>query len=122
MSALIEAFPQSPNQRAGDPTEVESHLALLSECVEDGRLTYEATRALTEQVQRTRLTGTQIRDLHREAWETIFPGGWAGLSPVERLEVYLLADALGLPDLAEQLEEVIDEHAEPKPDPTARYL
>lgn len=122
MSALIEAFPQSPNHRAEDPTEVESYLALLSECLEDGRLTYEETRAMTEQVQRTRLTGTQIRDLHREAWQTIFPGDWVGLSPVERREAYLLADALGLPDLAKQLEEVIDEHAEPKPDPTARYL
>ena len=70
---LIAAFPQSPNPRAGEPDEVEKYLALLAECVEDGRLTYEETRALTQQLQRTRLTGTQIRYVHQLAWESQFP-------------------------------------------------
>ncbi|OBK87380.1 hypothetical protein A5649_17735 [Mycolicibacter heraklionensis] len=125
MAELIAAFPQSPNPRAGEPDEVEKYLALLAECVEDGWLTYEETRALTQQVQRTRLTGTQIRYVHRQAWESQFPDHDRPLTevdPVSRRERYLMAEALGLHDLAHDIQAVIQSLDEPKPSPTARYL
>ena len=123
---LLASFPQSTRERNGDPVEVESYLALLAECVEDGRLTFDEARALSQQARRTRLTGTQLRDLHRQAWEATFPNekdaDWTGLAPVRRREMYLLADALGLPDLAAKINDVIKASAEPEPAAEARYL
>lgn len=124
MAALIDAFPQSPNAREGDAEEIERYLALLAESVEDGRLTHEETQALTQQAQLTRLTGTQLRELHRQAWQTLFPSAadWSALDPVSRREAYLLADSLGLTELADDILQAIEAMAEPEPDPTARYL
>ena len=125
MSELIAAFPQSPHPRAGDPDEVENYLALIAECVEDGRLTYEETRALTQQAQRTRMTGTQIRYVHQLAWESQFPDHdqpLADLDPTARRERYLMAEALGLDELANEIHAVIAECDEPPPDPAGRYL
>jgi len=56
---------------------------------------------LTQQVQRARLTGTQIRYVHRLAWESQFPNHDRPLTevdPVSRRERYLMAEALGLHD------------------------
>ena len=100
---LLASFPQSTRARDGDRVEVEAYLALLAESVEDGRLTFEEAQALTLQARRTRLTGTQLRG-PPPRMGCQFPDAkdatWAGLSPVRRREMYLLADALGLPDLA----------------------
>jgi DNA polymerase III epsilon subunit-like protein len=126
MSELLDSFPQSPKPRTGDPTQVEKYAALLTDAVDDGRLTYEEADALTRQARLTRLGGLQLRQLHQNAWETTYPdtkdADWATLAPVQRREMYLLADALGLPDLAEQINVVIQACAEPEPPPEARYL
>jgi DNA polymerase-3 subunit epsilon len=123
---LLASFPQSNRTRAGDPVEVEKYLALPAECVEDGRLTFDEAQALTRQARRTRLTGTQLRDIHRQAWEATFPDeqsvDWTDLPPVRRREMYLLADALGLSDLADKISTVINACAEPQPAAEARYL
>jgi DNA polymerase-3 subunit epsilon len=112
--------------RSGDPVEVEKYLALLAECVEDGRLTFDEAQSLTLQARRTRLTGTQLRDIHRQAWDATFPDeksiDWTDLSPVRRREMYLLADALGLSDLAAEITAVIKACAEPQPAAEARFL
>lgn len=125
MAELINAFPQSPHARAGDPNEVENYLALLAESIEDGWLTHEEIRALTQQVQRTRLTGTQIWYTHQLAWESQFPDRetpTAELDPNERRERYLMAEGLGLTDLAADIDAVIASLEEPKPDASARFL
>jgi hypothetical protein len=44
------------------------------------------------------------------------------LAPVKRREMYLLADALGLSDLAMRINDVMQACAEPAPPPEARYL
>jgi hypothetical protein len=89
-------------------------------------LPIEEASALTRQARRTHLTGTQLRQLHRQAWGAAFPDekdtDWASLAPVRRREMYLLADSLGLPELATQVNEVIQACAEPEPPPEARYL
>jgi DNA polymerase-3 subunit epsilon len=123
---LLASFPQSSRTRAGDAVEVEKYLALLAECVEDGRLTFDEAQSLTCQARRTRLTGTQLCEIHRQAWEATFPDekdvDWTDLSPVRRREMYLLADALGLSDLAAEINTVINACAEPQPAAEARYL
>lgn len=124
ITALIDAFPQSPHGRTGNPEEVDNYLALLADCVEDGQLTYEETNALTAQVQRTQFTGTQIRELHSQAWNSTFPGDndWFALDQTSRRERYLLADALGLTALAEEIHAAIVANVEPEPSAKARYL
>lgn len=126
VAELLTSFPQSPLARKGAPEEIEAYLALLAESVEDGLLTYEEAQALTGQARRTRLTGTQLWDLHRQAWEATFAdekdADWTALAPVRRREMYLLADALGLSNLAGQIKDAIDACAEPDPPAQARYL
>lgn len=126
VAELLDSFPQSPNPRAGDPLEAEKYVALLADAVADGRLTYEEADALTHQARRTRLTGPQLRELHRKAWDATYPvdkdADWHELAPVQRREMYLLADSLGLSDLADRINTVIQECAEPPPPPEARYL
>lgn len=125
MAGLINAFPQSPHSRTGDPDEVENYLALLAECIEDGKLTDEESRELIQQVQRSRLTGTQIRYVHQLAWQSQFQDyqkPTSELDPAERSERYLMAEALGLTELAKEIGAVMDELDEPEPDPSARYL
>lgn len=125
VTELLEAFPQSPVIRIGDPDAIRQYRAVLSDAVEDGRLTYEEAATLTDQARLTRLTGTQLRQLHQEAWETAFPehsSDWSALSANDRKEMYLLAEALGLTDLAEKLGCVIAASAEPPPAAEARYL
>lgn len=74
----------------------------------------------------TGLTGTQLRQLHRRAWDTAFNNEkdvpWTALTPVRRREMFLLADALGLTDLAGRVNAVIADCSEPEPRPEARYL
>ncbi|BBX84090.1 hypothetical protein MAUB_19630 [Mycolicibacterium aubagnense] len=41
VAELLDAFPQSPTPRHGDPTEVDTYRNLLAHAVEDGRLSYE---------------------------------------------------------------------------------
>jgi DNA polymerase III subunit epsilon len=126
VAALLESFPQSPTPRRGDPAEIDRYRALLDEFVEDGRLTFEEAATLSSQARRTRLNGTQLRSLHRDAWLSAFGqdahGDWTTLTPVHRREMWLLADALGLADLATEIGEVIDRCTEPPPPPQARYL
>jgi DNA polymerase-3 subunit epsilon len=126
VAALLKSFPQSSTQRRGDPAEIDRYHALLDECVEDGRLTFEEAAALSAQARRTRLTGTQLRSLHRDAWQSAFGedarSDWAKLDPVRRREMWLLADALGLSDLTSKIGNTIEGCAEPTPPPQARYL
>lgn len=72
MYALLDSFPQSPNERIGDQHQVEKYLTLLDECLEDALLTFDEVEALTAQARRTRLTGTQLRQLHRQGWANTF--------------------------------------------------
>ena len=126
VAALLDSFPQSPNPRSGDPTAIERYREVLADAVEDGRLTYEEAETLTRQACLTRLTGPQLRALHRQAWESAFPedrdADWASLTPTKRREMFLLAEALGLDELAKQLNEVIHACAEAEPPSHARYL
>lgn len=125
VAELLDAFPQSPVIRVGDPLAISQYQAVLADAVEDGRLTYEEAAALTDQARLTRLTGTQLRQLHQKAWEAAFPehrSDWATLSATHRKEMYLLADALGLTVLAEELRHVIEASTEPPPSAEARYL
>lgn len=126
VAELLQSFPQSPTPRTGDAVQVKKYMALLTEAVHDGRLTYAEADALTRQARLTRLTGPQLRRLHQKAWEATFldakDADWTALAPVERREMYLLADALGLSDLAERINDVIEACAEPTPPPEARYL
>ncbi len=126
VAELLDSFPQSPKPRTGDAVQVKKYMALLAEAVHDGRLTYEEADALTRQARLTRLTGPQLRGLHQKAWEAAYPdtkdADWTALAPVERREMYLLADALGLSDLAERINDVIQACAEPVPPAEARYL
>ena len=73
MAELLASFPQSTRTRVGNPDEVENYLALLAESVEDGLLPFEEAQALIPQACRTRLTGGQLRNLHRQAWNNTFP-------------------------------------------------
>lgn len=126
VTELLDSFPQSSTRRAGDPVEIEKYLALLADAVEDGRLTYDEAAALTEQACLTRLTGPQLRELHYAAWQEAFSDvdgrEWTSLTPVRRREMYLLADSLGLSELAGQINEVIQACAEPIPPAEGRYL
>lgn len=126
VSEVLDAFPQSPTPRTGDSAEVERYKAVLAEAVDDGRLSYEEADKLTRQARLTRLTGIQLRQLHQQAWNATHPvdkdADWASLSPARRREMYLLADALGLRELAEQINQVIQACAEPEPSAEARYL
>jgi hypothetical protein len=126
LAGLLASFPQSPIPRAGDSHALTAYQQLLQDSVEDGRLTYEEADSLTKAARRTRVTGTQLRELHQSAWRSAFPGDvdadWTKLSPTRRREMFLLADALALPDIAGRLRQVIDALAEPSPPPQARYL
>jgi hypothetical protein len=81
---------------------------------------------LTKQARLTQLTGTQLRKLHEDVWATAFheeaESEWSDLTPVRRREMYLLADALGLSELAAKIQAVIDSCAEPAPPAESRYL
>ena len=107
-------------------TALDSYKTASADAVEDGRLTYEEADNLTRQARRTRLTGTQLRELHVHTWEVGFPqeidADWTTLTPVRRREMYLLAEARGLTELADRLTEVIHACTEPEPPPEARYL
>ena len=124
ITALIDAFPQSPHPRTGNPEEITKYRTLLAECVEDSRLTYEETHALTAQVQRTQLSGTQIRELNSQAWHYTFPGNndWFAIDQASRRERYHLADALGLTELADKIHAAIVANVEPEPSAKDRYL
>ena len=74
----------------------------------------------------TQLTGTQLHQLHEDAWSATFSDehdtDWSQLTPLRRREMYLLADGLGLSKLAEKVRAVIEACAEPEPPPESRYL
>jgi DNA polymerase III subunit epsilon len=74
----------------------------------------------------TQLTGTQLHQLHEDAWNATFSDerdtDWSQLTPLRRREMYLLADGLGLSKLAEKVRAVIEACAEPEPPPESRYL
>lgn len=126
VAALLDSFPQSPKLRTGDILQIEKYKTLLTDAVHDGRLTYEEADALTRQARLTRLTGPQLRQIHQKAWDATYPNtkaaNWAALAPVQRREMYLLADALGLTGLAERINDIIQACTEPEPPPEARYL
>jgi hypothetical protein len=126
VATLLESFPQSPTPRGGNPAEIDRYKQVLADAVDDGRLTYEEADALSRQARLTRLTGDQLLDIHRQAWEAAYPedkdADWASLAPVQRREMYLLADALGLTDLADNIHAAIHACAEPEPPAEARYL
>lgn len=126
VAELLNSFPDSPYPRSGDPAQAQQYVALLTDAVEDGRLTYEEAEALTRQARATRLTGPQLKSLHHTAWNETYPDSkvddWHRLSPTQRREMYLLADALGLSELSTQIDGVIQQCAEPSPPPEARYL
>lgn len=126
VAELLNSFPQSPHPRSGDPAQAQQYVAQLDDAVEDGRLTYEEADALTRQARATRLTGPQLKSLHHTAWKETYPDSkahdWHRLSPVQRREMYLLAEALGLSELSTQIDGVIQQCAEPSPPAEARYL
>lgn len=126
VSELLASFPQSSTPRKGNAQEIQRYKALLDDCVDDGRLTLEEATALTRQARLTQLTGTQLRQLHEDAWNATFSeerdDDWTQLTPVRRREMYLLADGLGLNILAEKVGAVIEACAEPEPPPESRYL
>jgi DNA polymerase III subunit epsilon len=126
IAALLASFPQSPMPRAGDAVELERYRALLGECVKDGRLTFEEATSLSSQARRTRVNGSQLRSLHRDAWLSAFGEDarrdWTTLTGARRREMWLLADALGFSALADEIEAAIQRCAEPTPLPQARYL
>ena len=126
VAELLALFPQSPTPRTGNPAAIARYKSLLDDCVEDGRLTFEQATSLTKQARLTQLTGTQLRKLHEDAWATAFhedaESEWSDLTPARRREMYLLADALGLRELAAKIQAVIDSCAEPAPPPESGYL
>jgi DNA polymerase III epsilon subunit family exonuclease len=126
VAELLDSFPQSPHLRTGNAVEEAKYEELLSDAVDDGRLTYQEAEALSRQARLTRLTGPQLRHLHQTAWESQYSDAkdadWHALAPVQRREMYLLADALGLSDLAERINAVMQECAESAPPAQARYL
>ncbi|MDB5495958.1 MAG: hypothetical protein JWP86_3295, partial [Phenylobacterium sp.] len=126
VAELLASFPQSDTPRCGDEKAIGRYRELLTDCVEDGRLTMKEASALSAQARLTRLTGTQLRQLHQAAWTSAFSeeasADWSRLTPLRRREMFLLAEALGLDALAEKIKKVIDACAEPEPSPEARYL
>lgn len=126
MSDLLASFPQSTRPRRGDPRAIQSYRTLLDESVHDGRLTMQEASDLTRLATATGVTGTRLRQIHRQAWDAAFAdekdGPWTALTPLRRREMSLLADALGLTDLASEVNSVIAACSEPEPPPEARYL
>ncbi len=126
MDNLLASFPQSPRPRKGNPQVVQDYRRLLDTSVDDSRLTMQEASDLTRIAMATGLTGTQLRQLHRRAWDTAFNNEkdvpWTALTPVRRREMFLLADALGLTDVAGRVNAVIADCSEPEPRPEARYL
>jgi DNA polymerase III epsilon subunit-like protein len=126
VAELLASLPQSPTPRKGNPAAIARYRSLLDNSVEDGRLTFEEATSLTKQARLTQLTGAQLRTLHEDAWATAFhedaESEWSDLTPVRRREMYLLADALGLDELAAKIQAAIDSCAEPAPPPESRYL
>jgi DNA polymerase III subunit epsilon len=126
VSELLASFPQSSTPRKGNAEEIQRYKSLLDDCVDDGRLTLEEATSLTRQARLTQLTGTQLHQLHQDAWNATFSDehdtDWSQLTPLRRREMYLLADGLGLSKLAEKVRAVIEAYAEPEPSPESRYL
>jgi DNA polymerase III subunit epsilon len=126
VAALLASFPQSPTPRTGDPVELERYRALLADCCKDGRLTLDEATALSVRARRTRVNGTQLRSLHRDAFLSAFGEDarrdWTTLTRARRREMWLLADALGLPELAAHIDTAIQSCTEATPTPQARYL
>jgi hypothetical protein len=87
---------------------VEKYTALLTEAVDDGRLTYEEAAALTRRARLTKCSRARncasfTRRLGQQPIPTSKTQTWAALASVQRREMYLLADALGISDLAERI-------------------
>jgi DNA polymerase III epsilon subunit-like protein len=126
MAELLAAYPQSPRHRAGDPDATTAYKRLLDESVRDGLLTMQETRELSAAATSTGLTGTQLRELHRQAWDATFADEkntpLRDLARSKRREMFLLAEALGLDVLATEIRDVIVQLADPEPTPNARYL
>lgn len=126
VAELLTSFPQSPIPWRGDRAAIARYNRLLDESVQDGRLSFDEAAALLKQARLTRVTGTQLRELHRNAWNAEFPeeasAGWTTLTPLRRREMFLLAEGLGLTVVAEKMGAVIRSLAEPEPPPEARYL
>lgn len=126
MAELLAAYPQSPRRRVGDPVAAAAYKRLINECVRDGLLTMQEARELSLTATSTGLTGTQLRELHRQAWDATFADEkntpLRDLTRSKRREMFLLAEALGLDVLATEISDVIAELADPEPAPTARYL
>jgi len=126
LSDLLNSYPQSKTPRKGDDAAIWQYKQLLDRCTEDCRLSLDEVTALREQAHLTRLTGTQLRKLHTDAWRAAFAdeadSDWSTLTPLQRREMLLLADALGLTDLAKRVQIVIDSLSEPPPPPEAHYL
>ncbi|RYE40592.1 MAG: 3'-5' exonuclease [Hyphomicrobiales bacterium] len=126
LAAIVDSLPHSPTGLAGDPTQFALYKEALSRHLDDGRLSVADVNTLAEHARRTRVTGTQLRELHRQRWEAAFPdeahADWSQLAQPRRCEMLAVAKALGLPDIFEPLQEVIFSEAEPAPPPESRYL
>jgi hypothetical protein len=126
VAELLTPFPQSPIPRRGDRAAIARYSRLLDESVQDGRLSFDEAAALLKQARLTRVTGTQLRELHRNAWNAAFPeeasADWTTLTLSRRREMFLLAEGLDLTVVAEKMGAVIRSLAEPGPPPEARYL
>lgn len=73
IKGLLESFPQSPSSRDGDPRAIATYMELLVEVLDDGRLTYGEIQSLAQSARLTGLTGTQLVEVHRQAWKETFP-------------------------------------------------
>lgn len=126
MAELLAGYPQSPRARAGDRFATTVYERLLDGSLQDGLLTMQEVRQLSAAATSTGLTGTQLRELHRQAWDATFANDTStplrDLTRSKRREMFLLAQALGLDVLAAEIGGVIAELADPEPAPNARYL
>ncbi|OBF66398.1 hypothetical protein A5753_06715 [Mycobacterium sp. 852002-51971_SCH5477799-a] len=126
VASLLDSFPQSSTPRGGEPAEIDRYRTLVDECIDDGRLLLEEDSALSSQARRTRLNGTQLRSLHYEAWQSRFgedaDRDWTTLTPGRRRQMWFLADELGLPDVASEIDAAINQCSELPLPPQARYL
>lgn len=126
LAAVVDSLPHSSTGLTGDPIEFALYKEALSRHLEGGRLSVADVNTLAEHARRTRVTGNQLRELHRQRWEAAFPdeahADWSQLAQPRRCEMLAVAKALGVPDIFEPLQEVILAKTEPAPPPESRYL
>lgn len=95
INGFLRSLPQSPTPRVGDARAVAAYRELIEEVLDDGRLTYDEVQRLAGAARLTGLTGTQLREVHRQAWQEAFPEPDERPGGTRRARS-LAAEALGL--------------------------